>query len=80
VIDELASAQQLITSVSVYARNAGSYSWHVDVGTDWPQLDTRAPWTRLVAAARDAALDIATHPRVPGDAFATISWIDHSDT
>ena len=80
VIEELASAQQLITSVSAYARNAGSYGWHVDVDVEWPQLDVRVPWAQLVVAARDAALELATHPRVPNDAYATISWMDRSDT
>lgn len=80
VIEELASAQQLITFVSAYTHNAGSYGWHVDVDVDWPQLDIGLPWTQLVAAARDAALEVATHPRVPSDAFATVSWIDRSDT
>ena len=80
VIEELASAQQLITSVSAYTRNAGSYGWHVDVDVEWPQLDVRVPWPQLVAAARDAALDVATHPRVPDDAYAIIAWIDRSDT
>jgi hypothetical protein len=80
VIEELASAQQVITSVSVYTRNAGSYGWHVDVDVQWPQVDVNVPWKHLVAAARDAALDVATHPRVPNDAYATISWIDRSDT
>ena len=60
--------------------NAGSYGWHVDVVVVWPQLDIGLPWTQLVAAARDAALEVATHPRVPSDAFATVSWIDRSDT
>ena len=80
VIEELASAQQVITSVSVYTRNAGRYGWHVDVDVAWPQLDVNVPWETLVAAARDAALDVATHPRVLNDAYATISWIDRSDT
>jgi hypothetical protein len=62
VIEALASAQQLITFVSAYARNAGSYCWHVDVDVEWPQLDVRVPWTQLVVAARDAALEVATHP------------------
>jgi len=29
-----------------YARNAGSYGWHVDVDVEWLQLDVRVPWAR----------------------------------
>jgi hypothetical protein len=79
VIEELASAQQRILYVGVYTRDAGAYGWRVDVDVEWPELDVSLPWPRLVAEAREAALDIATHPRVPADAYATVEWIDRSD-
>jgi len=80
VIEELASAQQWIVSVTAYTRNAGAYGWRVDDDVEWPELDLSLPWSQLVAEAREAALDVATHPRVPEDAYATLSWIDRGDT
>ena len=80
VIEALTSAQQRILGIAVFTRNAGAYGWRVDTDVDWPGLDVSLPWSQLVADAREAALDVATHPRVPRDAYATLSWIDRSDT
>jgi hypothetical protein len=80
VIEALADAQQCITSVTVFTRNAGAYGWHVDTEVEWPALDLSVPWPDLVARAREAALDVATHPRVPEDAYAILSWLDRGDT
>jgi hypothetical protein len=79
VIEELTAAQQRILSVGVYTRNAGAYGWRVDVDVEWPELDLSLPWPQSVAEAREAALGVATHPRVPDDAYATVSWIDRGD-
>ena len=80
VIEALAGARQWIAGVSVYSRNDGVYGWRVDTGVEWPALDLGLPWPDLVARAREAALDVATHPRVPTDAYATLAWLDRGDT
>ena len=47
--------------------------------SDGPRVDVAKPWPAVVAEGRELALEVVTHPKVPADAYARLSWIDERD-
>jgi HEAT repeat protein len=76
VIESLAAASQVVLSFTYWERWRDTRTW---VETPSWDLDWSLPWDRLIASARNDALDAAARAGTPADTVAVVSWLDEAD-
>lgn len=76
VIESLAAASQVVLSFTYWERWRDTRTW---VETPSWDLDWSLPWDRLIASARNDALDAAARAGTPGDTVAVVRWLDEAD-
>ncbi|MER5628583.1 HEAT repeat domain-containing protein [Streptosporangium sp. NPDC002544] len=79
VINDLAEHDQAVLYFQLWtATDTGTY-WTNHETLHW-EFDPHASWPQMVAIARETALLEAAFVAIRGDLFATVEWIDESDT
>lgn len=78
VIDQLADQRQAVLRFQLWQINDRGVFWRDHDRLD-PDFDSDAPWTRLVARGREAALLEAAFVARREDSVATVEWIGGAD-